>query len=64
MLRVPIAGRRPVYHRARQGQWIASVLLDNPVYHFKQTFRPARVSSLNTSGICINTKSVIPVPQC
>jgi hypothetical protein len=29
--RVPAAGRRPD-HRTRQGQWVASVLRDNPGY--------------------------------
>jgi hypothetical protein len=32
--RVPTAGRRPVYHGARQGQWVASVLRDNPGYRW------------------------------
>jgi hypothetical protein len=29
---VPAAGFRPVYHRARHGQWLASVLRDDPGY--------------------------------
>jgi hypothetical protein len=34
--RLPVAGRRPVYHRARQGQWVASVLRDNPGYRLER----------------------------
>jgi hypothetical protein len=34
--RVPTVGNRPVYHRARQGQWVASVLRDNPGYRLER----------------------------